>query len=210
LQGEGGVHIADAAYLQAVRALCDEHGLLLILDEVQTGIGRCGSMFAFEQAGIVPDILTLAKGLGGGVAIGAMLAKANVAASFGPGTHGSTFGGNPLACTAALTVLDVIESGNLLANVQQRGEQLQQGLRDLAIRCPVIRQVRGQGLLIGADLSVAAAPLIAAARDQGLLILMAGPNVLRFLPPLNVTAAEVDEALAIVAEVLTSTLEEEE
>jgi predicted acetylornithine/succinylornithine family transaminase len=209
LQGEGGVHIADAAYLRAVRALCDEHGLLLILDEVQTGIGRCGTMFAFEQAGIVPDILTLAKGLGGGVAIGAMLANATVAASFGPGTHGSTFGGNPLACTAALTVLDVIESDNLLANVQQRGEQLQQGLRDLALRFPIIRQVRGQGLLIGADLSVAAAPLISAARDLGLLILMAGPNVLRFLPPLNVTAAEVDEALTIVATVLTSTPEEE-
>jgi len=210
LQGEGGVNVADASYLQAVRALCDEHGLLLMLDEVQTGIGRCGAMFAFEQAGIVPDILTLAKGLGGGVAIGAMLASEKVAVSFGPGTHGSTFGGNPLACTAALTVLDVIKSGHLLDNVQQRGEQLRQGLRDLAIRFDVIRQVRGQGLLIGAELSVEAASLIAAARESGLLILMAGPNVLRFLPPLNVTAEEVDEALAIVATVLTHTLEERE
>ncbi|MDQ6996737.1 MAG: acetylornithine transaminase [Mariprofundus sp.] len=208
LQGEGGVHIADTSYLQAVRTLCDEHGLLLMLDEVQTGIGRCGSMFAFEQAGIVPDVLTLAKGLGGGVAIGAMLASEKVAASFGPGTHGSTFGGNPLACTAALTVLDVIKSEHLLSNVQQRGEQLLLGLRDLAIRFPVIRQVRGQGLLIGAQLSVEAAPLIAAAREMGLLILMAGPNVLRFLPPLNVTAEEVDEALTIVATVLAHTLEE--
>jgi len=210
LQGEGGVHIANAAYLRAVRALCDEHGLLLMLDEVQTGIGRCGTMFAFEQAGIVPDILTLAKGLGGGVAIGAMLANADVAASFGPGTHGSTFGGNPLACTAALTVLDVIASEQLLANVQQRGEQLRQGLRDLAVRCPLIRQVRGQGLLIGAELSVSAAPLLTAARDQGLLILLAGPHVLRFLPPLNVTAAEVDEALTIIATVLMNRPEDGE
>ncbi len=210
LQGEGGVHIANAAYLRSVRALCDEHGLLLILDEVQTGIGRCGTMFAFEQTGIVPDILTLAKGLGGGVAIGAMLANANVAASFGPGTHGSTFGGNPLACTAALTVLDVIESEQLLTNVQQRGEQLQQGLRDLAIRCPVILQVRGQGLLIGAELSMTAAPLVRAARDQGLLILLAGPNVLRFLPPLNVTADEVDEALTTIATVLMNRPEDGE
>ncbi len=210
LQGEGGVNIADATYLQSVRRLCNEHGLLLILDEVQTGIGRCGSMFAFEQAEITPDILTLAKGLGGGVAIGAMLANEKVSASFGPGTHGSTFGGNPLACTAALTVLDVIESEQLLANVQQRGEQLQQGLRDLATRFPVIRQVRGQGLLIGAELSLEAAPLIAAAREMGLLILMAGPNVLRFLPPLNVTAAEVDEALATVGNILAKTLEDGE
>jgi len=211
LQGEGGVNIADASYLQAVRQLCDEHGLLLVLDEVQTGIGRCGTMFAFEQADVVPDILTLAKGLGGGVAIGAMLASETVAASFGPGTHGSTFGGNPLACTAALTVLDVIESDLLLSNVQQRGQQLQQGLRDLAARFAVIRQVRGQGLLIGAELSVVAAPLIAAAReDHGLLILMAGPNVLRFLPPLNVSEKEVDEALMILAAVLATAPEEGE
>jgi len=202
LQGEGGVNIADTTYLQAVRQLCDEHGLLLMLDEVQTGVGRCGTMFAFELAGIRPDILTLAKGLGGGVAIGAMLASESVAASFGPGTHGSTFGGNPLSCTAALTVLDEIESAQLLANVQQRGEQLRQGLRDLAARFPVITEVRGQGLLNGAELSQEAAPLVAAARGKGLLILMAGPNVLRFLPPLNVSAAEVDEALAIVGAVL--------
>jgi len=210
LQGEGGVNIAEASYLQAVRALCDERGLLLMLDEVQTGIGRCGTMFAFEQADIIPDILTLAKGLGGGVAIGAMLATEKVAASFGPGTHGSTFGGNPLACTAALTVLDVIQSDHLLDNVQQRGEQLQQGLQALAGRYPLIRQVRGQGLLIGAELSVEAAPLVAMAREMGLLILMAGPNVLRFLPPLNVTAVEIDAALSTIGDVLSKTPEEGE
>ena len=202
LQGEGGVHIAEASYLQAVRKLCDEHGILLILDEVQTGIGRCGTMFAFEQAGITPDILTLAKGLGGGMPIGAMLASATVAPSFGPGTHGSTFGGNPLSCTAALTVLSEIESSNLLLNVMQRGEQLQKGLKDLASFYPIITQVRGQGLLVGAELNVEAAPMVAAARDKGLLLLTAGPNVLRFLPALNVSIEEVDEALATVAAIL--------
>jgi len=210
LQGEGGVNIAEVSYLQAVRQLCDEHGLLLMLDEVQTGIGRCGTMFAFEQAGIVPDILTLAKGLGGGVAIGAMLASQKVAASFGPGTHGSTFGGNPLACTAALTVLDVIESEQLLANVKQRGEQLQRGLQAMTGRFPVIKDVRGQGLLIGAELRVQAAPLVTAVREMGLLILMAGSNVLRFLPPLNINAADVDEALAILRTVLAATREDGE
>lgn len=202
LQGEGGVNLAEAAYLQAVRKLCDEHGILLMLDEVQTGIGRCGTMFAFEQAGIKPDIVTLAKGLGGGVPIGAMLASDEVAASFGPGTHGSTFGGNPLSCSAALTVLDVLEEESLLENVKARGEQLVRGLKALQSRFPIISEVRGQGLLIGAELTTEAAPLISQARESGLLILSAGPNVLRFLPPLNVTEAEVDEALVTLTSVL--------
>jgi len=209
LQGEGGVHTAHADYLQQVRSLCDEHGILLLLDEVQTGIGRCGTMFAFEQAGIRPDILTLAKGLGGGVPIGAMLADESIAASFGPGTHGSTFGGNPLSCSAALTVLDVIEEEHLLANCRQRGEQLTAGLEGLHKAYPMIREVRGAGLLIGAALdeasAIPAADIITACRELGLLILPAGPKVLRFLPPLNVTASEVDEALARLARALEVT-----
>ncbi|TLS68345.1 acetylornithine transaminase [Mariprofundus erugo] len=204
LQGEGGVNIAEAAYLQAVRRLCDEHGILLMLDEVQTGIGRCGTMFAFEQAGITPDILTLAKGLGGGVPIGALLAGEKVAASFGPGSHGSTFGGNPLSCTAALTVLATIESESLLENVNARGAQLQQGLNELRRRFPVIRAVRGQGLLVGMELATEAAPYVAAARNEGLMILLAGPNVLRFLPPLNIREDEVNEALALLASAMES------
>ncbi|MFQ5519093.1 MAG: aminotransferase class III-fold pyridoxal phosphate-dependent enzyme [Mariprofundus sp.] len=139
--------------------------------------------------------------MGGGVPIGAMLATEKVAASFGPGTHGSTFGGNPLSCTAALTVLDVIEANDLLENVQQRSAQLQQGLKSLACTYACIKQVRGQGLLIGAELNIEVAPLIASAREKGLLVLMAGPNVLRFLPPLNVSTDEVDEALKILADV---------
>lgn len=206
LQGEGGVNIANAAYLQGVRKLCDEHGILLMLDEVQTGIGRCGTMFAFEQAGVKPDVLTLAKGLGGGVPIGAMLATEAVAASFGPGTHGSTFGGNPLSCTAALTVLGVIEDESLLENVNARGAQLMQGLKAMQARFPAITEVRGQGLLIGAEMAVEVAPLIAQARESGLLVLSAGPNVLRLLPPLNVSEAEVDEALVTLAAVMERTL----
>ncbi|EAU53978.1 acetylornithine transaminase [Mariprofundus ferrooxydans] len=206
LQGEGGVNLADAEYLQAVRRLCDEHGLLLLLDEVQTGIGRCGTMFAFEQAGIVPDILTLAKGLGGGVPIGAMLAREGVATSFGPGSHGSTFGGNPLSCTAALTVLDEIETTALLDNVRARSAQLRSGLTAMAARFPGMGDIRGQGLLIGASLNVDVAPLIAAARAAGLLVLAAGPQVLRLLPPLNVSEAEVDEALQKLATAMENTL----
>ncbi|MDX8391588.1 MAG: acetylornithine transaminase [Mariprofundaceae bacterium] len=204
LQGEGGVNIANADYLRAVRGVCDAHGILLILDEVQTGIGRCGSMFAFEQAEIRPDILTLAKGLGGGVPIGAMLATESVAASFGPGTHGSTFGGNPLSCTAALTVLDVIEEENLLQNCRKRSGELIAGLENLRTKHPMIREVRGAGLLIGAELNSEAvvAEVIATCRGNGLLILPAGPNVLRFLPPLNVTSEEISEALALLGEAL--------
>lgn len=202
LQGEGGVNIADAAYLQGVRKLCDEHGMLLLLDEVQTGIGRCGTMFAFEQAGIRPDILTLAKGLGGGVPIGAMLASETVAESFGPGSHGSTFGGNPLSCSAALTVLEVLEEEALLENVKARSEQLVRGMNALKSRFSLIREVRGQGLLLGMAIAGEAAPLISEARERGLLLLSAGPNVLRLLPPLNVSAAEVEEALATLTTVL--------
>ncbi len=203
LQGEGGVHLADADYLRAVRELCDEHGLLLILDEVQTGIGRCGHMFAFEAAGVQPDILTLAKGLGGGVAIGCLLAGAHLADVLGPGTHGSTFGGNPLACRAALCVLDEIEQADLLSNVRQQGARLRQGL----LQCcdhhrDVLTGVRGQGLLLGLACNDEVAPFIARARELGLLLLPAGPNVLRLLPPLNVSEAEIDEALDILNRVL--------
>ena len=195
LQGEGGVIPANPEYLQGVRKLCDEHGVLLILDEVQTGIGRTGSMFAFEQAEILPDILTLAKGLGGGVPIGAMLAKEQIAESFGAGTHGSTFGGNPLACAAALAVLDTIEKDQLLLHVRECGEQLRAGLALLATRFDCIVDVRGQGLLLGVAFNCDVAPIIASCQKHGLLVLPAGPQVLRLLPPLNVSQDEVEQAL---------------
>lgn len=195
LQGEGGVNLASHSYLQGVRQLCDEQGILLMLDEIQTGIGRTGAMFAFEHAGIKPDVLTLAKGLGGGVPIGAMLASSAVAASFGPGSHGSTFGGNPLSCAAALTVLNVIDQEELLDNVNTQGARLKQGLLTLQKKHPQILEVRGHGLLVGAAFDQDVAGLVTACRDAGLLVLSAGPKVLRLLPPLNVLEQEIDDAL---------------
>jgi len=195
LQGEGGVNIATQAYLQGARELCDKHGALLILDEVQTGIGRTGTMFAFEQLSVQPDILTLAKGLGGGVPIGAMLACEAVAASFSPGTHGSTFGGNPLSCAAALAVLKTVEQESLLRHVKQRSDQLVQGLNQLVKRFDVLVDVRGMGLLRGVGCDRDVAPLIEACRRHGLLVLGAGPKVLRLLPPLNISEEELEQAL---------------
>ncbi len=203
LQGEGGVNPATTEYLKAVRKLCDDKGALLILDEIQTGMGRTGTMFAFEHAGIQPDILTLAKGLGGGVPIGALLATEKVAESFGPGTHGSTFGGNPLSCTAALTVIAVMEEDGLLLNVAERGAQLHAGLEVLCAKCSWIHDVRGQGLLLGLGCAIEVAPVIAGCRDAGMLVLPAGPRVLRMLPPLNVSATEISEALGILETVFT-------
>ncbi len=198
VQGEGGVNVATAEYLQGVRALCDQHGILLMLDEVQTGVGRCGTMFAYEQAGIVPDVLTLAKGLGGGVAIGCMIAGDVCVDTLNPGSHGSTFGGNPLACCAASTVLDVIESEDLLRNTRMQGKYLKQGLTQLVGQHEELLGVRGQGLLLGLVCKPAVAPLIAQCRDDGLLLLPAGPHVLRVLPPLNVTRSDIDDALVIL------------
>jgi len=195
LQGEGGVNLASVEYLQGVRKLCDEHGILLMLDEVQTGIARTGTMFACEHASIRPDIITLAKGLGGGMPIGVMLASKKVAASFSPGTHGSTFGGNPLSCTAALTVLKAIESEALLENVNARSEQLKQGLTALIKHFDCLVGLRGQGLLLGLLCKHEVAPIIDSCRQNGLLVLPAGSHVLRMLPALNISQAEVCEAL---------------
>jgi len=200
LQGEGGVNLADADYLCGVRELCDEHDILLMLDEVQTGIGRTGKMFAFEHAGIKPDVLTLAKGLGGGVPIGAMLASEKVAAAFSAGTHGSTFGGNPLSCAAALAVLETIENENLLNSVNEQSARLRAGLQSMVEKFSTTASVRGSGLLLGLACSDAVAPVIELCKAKGLLVLPAGPNVVRFLPALNIKASEVDQALATLEE----------
>jgi predicted acetylornithine/succinylornithine family transaminase len=198
VQGEGGVNMPGAGYLAAVRALCDSEGVLMILDEIQTGIGRTGTMFAFQHEAALPDILSLAKGLGGGFPIGATLAGESVAAAFTPGSHGTTFGGNPLACSAALAVLDTVEREHLVAHARTQGERLLTGLKAIAAKHASVRAVRGLGLIAGLELNEEAAPHVTACRDAGLLLLSAGPKVLRFLPPLNVTADEIDEALAIV------------
>ena len=195
VQGEGGIRPADPAFLEGLRELCDEHGARLIYDEVQTGVGRTGSLFAYQGYGVAPDIICLAKALGGGTPIGAMMATEEVFEGWTKGSHASTFGGNPLVCRAARTVLEVIEDDDLLENAHERGEQLKKGLRRLAERFEVIKDVRGRGLMVGAECGEAARDIYLECRNQGLLINTAGGDTLRFVPPLIVTADDVDEAL---------------
>lgn len=198
VQGEGGIRVPRPEYLRELRALCDRHGLLLILDEVQTGMGRTGPLFAYQHAGIRPDIITLAKGLGGGLPIGAMLATADVAQSFTVGSHASTFGGNALTCAAAVAVVETMVSEGVLANCERMGERLRAGLSALRTRHDVIKDVRGQGLLVGAELGIPAAEIVDRCLQAGLIINGTAHTVLRFTPPLTVSAAEIDEAVAIV------------
>lgn len=204
VQGEGGVNVPADDYLKQVRAWCDERQLLLILDEVQTGVGRLGTLWGYQQAGIEPDIMTLAKGLAGGVPIGAVLAKEH-AAVFEPGDHGSTFGGNPLSTAAGKYVLGRVAEGDVMANVQARGEQLERALLSLEDRYPVVQGVRGRGLLRGLELREEIAPdVVTAALERGLLANPVRPNVVRLMPPLTVTAEEIDEAVAIIESALAS------
>jgi len=196
-QGEGGIVPAPDGYLAAARQLCTEAGALLVLDEVQSGIGRTGHWFAGQAAGVQPDILTLAKGLGGGLPIGACIGFGPAAALFTPGSHGSTFGGNPVACAAALAVLDSIERDELLANVASTGALLADGLR--ALDSPLVAGVRGSGLWWGVQLTGAVAGAVeAAARRRGLLVNAVRPDVLRLAPPLIIEPAEVEAGLAIL------------
>ncbi len=202
LQGEGGVRPGERAYFQRIREICDEKGILLILDEVQVGMGRTGKVWGYENLGIEPDIFTSAKGLGGGIPIGALLAK-EFCSIFQPGDHASTFGGNPFACAVALSVCQTLERDNLIVNAQERGEQLRQGLRAIAHKYPdSIAEVRGWGLITGlelkAEIALTAGEIVKAAIGEGLLLVPAGPKVLRFVPPLIVTAAEIEQALQAV------------
>jgi acetylornithine/N-succinyldiaminopimelate aminotransferase len=199
LQGEGGVNPGDQAYFQRVREICDATGILLMLDEVQVGMGRSGKLWGHEMLGVEPDIFTSAKGLGGGVPIGALLAKSHCAV-FQPGDHATTYGGNPFVCAVALAVCRTIEQENLLANVQSRGEQLRSGLDQLVTKySTVLAGVRGWGLINGLvlreDAAIGAIDIVKAAMDAGLLMVPAGPKVVRLVPPLNITAVEIDEAL---------------
>jgi predicted acetylornithine/succinylornithine family transaminase len=204
IQGEGGIVVPRVQYFRDLRALCDHHGLLLIFDEIQTGMGRAGTLFAYEQFDVTPDIMTLAKGLGGGVPIGAMLAAGPAAAAFDVGAHGSTFGGNALTCAVGVAVLETLESEGVLANCMAMGERLTAGLRSIATRNPIITDVRGRGLLVGAALSTPGGPVVDRCRDAGLIINCTANTVLRLTPPLTVNAAEIDEALAILERVLAS------
>lgn len=195
IQGEGGVRPADKEFLQTLRKKCDQHGALLIYDEVQTGIARTGSLFAYQHYGVTPDIMTLAKGLAGGVPLGATLATDEIWKGWKRGSHASTFGGNPLATRAGQIVLDVIDDDGLLKNARLRGAQLREGLLELADEFDVIGEVRGVGLLLGAECGEQASTIVERAREQGLLINTAGGDTLRFVPPLIVTEADVTEAL---------------
>jgi len=210
LQGEGGVRPGDIAYFQRIREICDETGILLMLDEVQVGMGRSGKFWGYENLGIEPDIFTSAKGLGGGIPIGAVMCK-KFCDVFQPGDHASTFGGNPLACAAALSVCETLERENLLQNVQQRGEQLRQGLRAITTKYPnCFAEVRGWGLINGMELSadtqVTSADVVKTAIAEGLLLVPAGPKVIRFVPPLIVTGSEVETALQALEKAMSAVM----
>ncbi len=197
IQGEGGIRTVSKEFLQELRALCDEYGLLLILDEVQCGIGRTGKLFAYEWAGITPDIMAVAKGIGGGFPLGACLATADAASGMVAGTHGSTYGGNPLAMAVGNAVLDVVLADDFLQHVRDVSLVFRQGLASLADRFPdVIEEVRGEGLMLGIKAKVPSADLLKAIRAERLLAVPAGENVIRLLPPLVTTAEEAREGLA--------------
>jgi len=202
IQGEGGVQAAADGYLAGLRRLCDERGVLLIFDEVQTGLGRTGTLFAYQQAGVAPDILTLAKALAGGIPMGAMLAREEVMAAFSPGSHAATFGGNPFASAVALETLNTILEEDLPGRAARLGARILDRLRALQARLPVIRALRGRGLLIGIEVAVDAKAIVATCMERGLLILTAGDDVLRLVPPLILSEAEADEGLAILEGVL--------
>jgi acetylornithine/N-succinyldiaminopimelate aminotransferase len=202
IQGEGGVRIPSEDYLRGVRKLCDDKGILLILDEVQTGMGRTGTLFAYETSGIAPDIMTLAKALGNGFPVGAMLASDNVASAFEPGSHASTFGGNPLAMAAGKAVLETILREGILENCRETGEYFLKKLEELKKKYPVIRDVRGRGLMIGVELFVEGNGIVREALKNGLFINCTCGNILRFVPPLIITREDVERVIDILDEVM--------
>src|SRR5208337_3489782 len=204
IQGEGGVCLPDADYLMGVRRLCAEKRLLLVLDEIQTGLGRTGRLFAHEHFGIQPDVMTLAKALAGGLPMGALLATAEVAGAFVPGTHASTFGGGPVIAAAATTAVALLSDEKLLAEVRAKGDYLQKALLKLMAGFPVIRQVRGLGLMWGLELAQDGAPLVAACRERGVLVNCTQGNVVRLLPPLIVSTEELNRGLQVLEEALGS------
>lgn len=208
VQGEGGVNLLAPDYLAELRAICDAHGWLLMLDEVQTGIGRTGTWFGFQHSGVVPDVMALAKGLGSGVPIGACLARGVAADVFKPGNHGSTFGGNPLACAAALATLDAIESEDLLDNATSRGEAIRAGLRAALADVAGVVEIRGEGMMIGLELDRPCGELVGVARDAGVLINVTADKVIRLVPPLIYGAAEVDALVAAVSGLVKTYLQQ--
>ena len=202
IQGEGGINVPDEEYLRGLRELCDRRGLLLIFDEVQTGMGRTGKLFGYEHFGVAPDIMTLAKALGGGLPMGAMLAREAVAKSFIPGSHASTFGGNPLACSAGLAVMRTLLQGGVLKNCLKMEKVFLQELGRIKDRFSFIKGVRGKGLILGLELEMEGAKIVDACMQEGLLINCTAYKVLRFVPPLTIKPKEIEQGLAIVEKVL--------
>jgi predicted acetylornithine/succinylornithine family transaminase len=200
--GEGGVVVPSPEYLVGARRLCDERGVLLMLDEIQVGMGRTGTLFAYEQTGIVPDVITLAKALASGIPIGACLAREEVAAAFGPGAHGSTFGGNAVAAAAAVKTLEIMTAPDFLPGVRARAAHFRAGLDRIAARSARVAEVRGRGFIQGMQLTEPGAPFVAACLARGVLLNCTADTVLRLLPPLVITETEIDQALAILEEVL--------
>ena len=202
IQGESGVQMPSPDYLKGVRQTCDDRGLLLILDEVQTGMGRTGKLFAHEHFGIRPDIMTLAKALGNGYPLGALLTTDQVASAFGPGTHASTFGGNPLGMAAGIAVLRALLEDDILGNCREMGAYLRERLGDLQKKHFMIQEVRGLGLMVGMDLTIDGAAIVQRCLERGLLINCAGEHILRFVPPLTISKDDVDRAVKILDEAL--------
>lgn len=203
IQGEGGVNIASEEYMQTIRRLCDENGAVMILDEVQTGIGRTGKWFGYQHSNVVPDIITMAKTLGGGTAIGAMMANDDISKSLVPGKHASTFGGNSLACAAAIATIEAIEEENLIENACKLGEYTQNRLSQLKDKFPVIDHVRGIGMMIGVQLTRSGAGIVAKCLEKGLRINCTHDTVIRFMPPMTATQGHIDKAIAILESVLS-------
>ena len=203
IQGEGGINVATEEYLQAIRRLCDENGAVMILDEVQTGVGRTGKWFAYQHYDVVPDIMTMAKSLGGGAAIGAMMAKEEIAAVLVPGKHASTFGGNALACAAGIGVIEAIEEGNLLENTVRMGQYAKEKLQQLKQKHFVIDHVRGIGLMIGIQLTGPGKEIVDRCLEKGLRINCTNNTILRFMPPMIVSKEQIDRAVGIIDGVLS-------
>jgi acetylornithine aminotransferase len=202
IQGEGGVNVPSPGYFQEVRRICDKHDLILIFDEVQVGMGRTGKLFAYEHFDIVPDIMTLAKALAGGAPIGTMLATDRYAAAFVPGTHGSTFGGNPLVCAAAIATVRTILEDGILNRCEELGEYLESELESLQHKYPFVKEVRGIGLMIGMALDIPAGDIVKKGHERGVLLNVTHDTVLRFVPPLTVTKQEINQMIAVLDGIL--------
>jgi acetylornithine/N-succinyldiaminopimelate aminotransferase len=198
IQGEGGINIADASFLKKLRTFCDEQNIVLIFDEIQCGLGRTGKMFAKDHVGVQPDIMTLAKGLGGGVPVGAILSNEKVSSAMEPGDHGTTFGGNPLACAASLAVLEAIESENLLEEATKKEQWLRKEIEKLNI--PNIKEIRGKGLMLGIEFDFETKPLVAKMLEKGVLANVIANKVLRLLPPLNIPMTDLKEIVEVINE----------